>query len=172
MHCQNYELRPSHNAELELQSCTPELLKLCAPATLNIRSTFWDGHFLSAVEGIWRCRTKERLCWVAKMEQLFRKGIMRQDYEILGKSDVGGNLLVNPPREVWERTAPWLNSRRFNSRRYNPSIHHDVCNRLRKTKAASACTSGRDGGRSLVSGLFFSTKSTSDCQFTSSPTLQ
>ena len=70
--------------ELEFQSCTPELLFLPAPATLNIE---YKEHFLGRT--LFTCAGGHLA--------LPEKGAA-----LLGRED-GGNLLVNPPRDVWER---------------------------------------------------------------------
>jgi hypothetical protein len=78
----NVELRPSHQQSWKLQSCTPELLRFHTSATLGFRGTCLGRILFTCVGG--------HLALPDKGAAL----VSRED---------GGNLLVNPPREVWER---------------------------------------------------------------------
>jgi len=61
MPCQNCELRLFCAAELDFQSCTPELLLSCVCYSGTKELLLWDGHFLPASADISRFPKKAQL---------------------------------------------------------------------------------------------------------------
>src|SRR5258707_6571612 len=77
----NCELRPARS-RAGMQSCTPELQLLPAPANLESRSTQLGRILFSCRGG--------------------HLALPERGAALVSRED-GGNLLVNPPRDVWER---------------------------------------------------------------------